>query len=146
MEKLILKQTTLNQALEQLKTVINDYEKNNMPLEFAHGKEYLREAMMQRFEYSCELFWRFIKAYLDFAHGAVPAESGARSIIRAACKIGILSESETGIIMEMIEDRNKNSHMYLESVALQIAKHIPTYAELMQKITSRIILKVGSAR
>ena len=36
MEKLILKQTTLNQALEQLKTVINDYEKNNMPLEFVN--------------------------------------------------------------------------------------------------------------
>ncbi len=139
MEKIILKQTVLIKALEQLSIAIDAYE-NHIPANFAHGKEFIRESMIQRFEYSCELFWRFIKEYLDYAHGTIPAESGARSIIRAACKIGVVSEEETDLIMEMIEYRNRTSHMYLESVAIQIAEKVPLYAKLMTTIAHRITL------
>ncbi len=136
MTTIILKQASLKNTLIGLKIALDEYEKT----ETAYFKEFIYDAIGYRFKTSCELFWRFIKEYLDYAHGTIPAESGARSIIRAACKIGVVSEEETDLIMEMIEYRNRTSHMYLESVAIQIAEKVPLYAKLMTTIAHRITL------
>ena len=76
MEKLIQKQKFVFQALDTLDLAINIYQESlqsaNDPLwrgkAFASEQQMersLRDSMIQRFEFSSDLFWKFLKEYLE---------------------------------------------------------------------------------
>ncbi|EKD23249.1 MAG: hypothetical protein ACD_82C00184G0002, partial [uncultured bacterium] len=65
MEKLKLKYNQLNSALERLSEAVVDYEqslKNNTSKRLIDS---LRDSMIQRFEFSLDLFWKYLKIYLE---------------------------------------------------------------------------------
>lgn len=80
----------------------------------------LKEAVIQRFEYTHELAWNVMKDYLS-EEGNVNV-FGSKDATREAFSAGLLSDGE--IWMEMIKSRNMTSHTYNEATADEIFKNI----------------------
>jgi nucleotidyltransferase substrate binding protein (TIGR01987 family) len=77
--------------------------------------EPIREAAIQRFEYTFELSWKLMNSLLsDQGMGS----AGVKNIIRAAAQLGLI-ESPTRWF-EFAEARNKASHIYKEEVAIEV--------------------------
>ena len=96
----------------------------------------VRDATIQRFEYTFEIFWKLMKEYL-YAHEGIECNS-PKSCFREALSVGILSEERTITCLEMTDDRNLTSHTYVEEVADGIYAKIRDYSELMDAIFSLI--------
>ncbi|OGL87704.1 hypothetical protein A3I42_01760 [Candidatus Uhrbacteria bacterium RIFCSPLOWO2_02_FULL_49_11] len=104
---------TLEEALREEKTEMN------------------RDATIQRFEYTAETFWKILKAYLE-EQEKVEAATPKR-VIREARHVGVLSEEDAEIGLQMIEDRNQSTHLYSEVTANEIYERIPQYAVLIRR-------------
>ncbi len=78
-----------------------------------------RDGVIQRFEFTFELFWKTIKILLA-EEGFECA--GPRSCIKEGARRGFLIDGE--MLLDMLEDRNKMSHIYDELTAKEIFKRI----------------------
>jgi len=98
----------------------------------------LRDSMVQRFEYSLDTFWKYLKIYLEEKEKVVIEFQSPRYIINTACKVGLITEKETEEFLEMLEGRNLTSHIYKEEIAKIVAQSIPAYSRLLQLIAARL--------
>lgn len=78
-----------------------------------------RDGAIQRFEFSFEVFWKTLRIFLEYEGYRC---AGPRSCIKEAARRGFLNEAE--IVLDMLEDRNKTSHIYDESTAKEIFERI----------------------
>ena len=96
--------------------------------------EYIRDSAIQRFEFTFELAWKTMKAYLD--------EKGAkdlqfpRDVIRSAYQARIIENDPKWL--DMIETRNQTSHIYNENMAEKVYKQLPAYIPLFQKLINEL--------
>jgi len=100
----------------------------------------VRDAAIQRFEYTSEVFWKVVKGYLDIQEGIIC--NSPKSCFKEAFKVGLLSEEETVKILEMVDDRNLTSHTYHEDVAEEIYRKIKDYWKLMDEVCRRVVEKI----
>jgi len=131
--------------VETLKLRIETTEKALKTLKAITEEPYsviVRDAAIQRFEYTSETFWKVVKGYLDVQEGIVC--NSPKSCFKEAFKVGLLSEEETVKILEMVDDRNLTSHTYHEEVAEEIYRRTRDYWKLMDEICRRIVLKIES--
>ena len=96
----------------------------------------VRDATIQRFEYTFEIIWKMLKEYL-YAHEGINCNS-PKSCFREALHTGILDEEQTITCLEMTDDRNLTAHTYVEEVAESIYAKIKGYCELMDALFNRI--------
>lgn len=92
-----------------------------------------REGIIQRFEYTYELFLNTVKDFLEY-HGE-PKESfkGSRTILSLALEKGIIEDHDNW--RKMVQSRNDTSHTYNEEVADEVTENIITlYFPLMSKL------------
>lgn len=113
---------TLKEVLEELFSII------------------VRDATIQRFEYTFEAFWKFIKAYLKEKEGIIG--NSPKACFRELFSLGFSSEEETVQLQEMTDKRNDTSHTYKEQVAQSIYNKIQEYALLMDRILNKLKGKV----
>ena len=97
----------------------------------------LRDSMIQRFEYSVDLFWKYLKKDLEVKH-LTPEIKAPADAIRKSYATGLITEAESEIILTMIKDRNMTSHMYVEEIAQTLAQRIPDYYKLMHTIIQKL--------
>jgi len=95
----------------------------------------VRDAAIQRFEYTFEALWKFIKEYLKVKEGIIC--NSPKSCFREVFTIGIIKEDETIKLLEMTDDRNMTSHTYKEEVAQIIYGKLKEYSELIEDIIRR---------
>lgn len=98
--------------------------------------EVLRDASIQRFEYSFEALWKAAQAVL-LEHFGVELAS-PKPIIRACFENGLLSEDEVRIGLAMVDHRNLTAHTYNENLANEIYGQIPAYRRLMHEWLDRL--------
>jgi len=96
----------------------------------------VRDAAIQRFEYSFEAIWKLLKEYLNKKEGIIC--NSPKSCFREAFNVQILDEDETIKALEMTDDRNLTSHAYIEKVAQKIFEKLEIYFELTSKIFNHI--------
>ena len=96
----------------------------------------VRDATIQRFEYTTEAAWKALKHYL-LEHEGIDCNT-PKGCIRKALQADLLTEEETESFLQMLDDRNLTSHAYIPDVAEKIASAIPRYAELLKKLTDRM--------
>ena len=96
----------------------------------------VRDASIQRFEYSFESLWKLLKAYLDQQEGIVC--NSPKACFREALKIGLLSASDVEACLVMTDDRNLTSHTYIEAVAESIYSKLPAYRDIMVRLLAGI--------
>jgi len=78
------------------------------------------DATIQRFEFTYELSWKLMKAYLEY-NGNTEGVSPRRAI-QESFKEGLVSDGEGWL--QMLQDRNLTSHTYDSETALKILAHI----------------------
>ncbi|RLG30367.1 nucleotidyltransferase [Methanosarcinales archaeon] len=125
MEKLARRIKEAEKALETLREILRE------PYSVI-----VRDATIQRFEYTFEIFWKLVKEYL-YNHEGIECNS-PKSCFREASSVGLLSEEQTITCLEMTDDRNLTSHTYIEEVAENIYEKIRDYNELMDTVLNRI--------
>ena len=96
----------------------------------------VRDATIQRFEYTFEVFWKTLKEYLREYEGVIC--NSPKGCFREALRVGLLNEEQTVMCLEMTDDRNLTSHTYLEEVAEKIYERIKGYYELMRKVFDKM--------
>lgn len=96
----------------------------------------LRDATLQRFEYTVELFWKTIKVWLRVSEGLDCASP--KNCIRTAATVGLLDHNEAEQALQMIDDRNLISHSYLEEVAMKIYRRHSDHSALMRTVADRL--------
>lgn len=103
------------------------------------GEEYseiIRDASIQRFEYTFESVWKALKVYLNEREGIVANSS--KAVFRELQNIKLLTEEETQLALEMVDDRNLTTHMYIEELAETIFRRLREYKILMQQLLKQI--------
>jgi len=124
--------------LERLKIRYEDAKKAIRTLRDILQQPYsiiVRDAAIQRFEYTFEALWKFIKEYLKVKEGIIC--NSPKSCFREVFTIGIIKEDETIKLLEMTDDRNMTSHTYKEEVAQIIYGKLKEYSELIEDIIRR---------
>lgn len=96
----------------------------------------VKNGQIQKFEYSVELCWKLIKAFLSEQHG-IEAVS-PKSAIKEFFIINLLDEGEYELLIQMIDDRNRLSHIYNEVFFEEIYSKLKVYLDLMEKILVKI--------
>lgn len=130
MERLKLKYDDTIKALETLKNILEE------PFSVI-----VRDAAIQRFEYSFEIMWKFLKDYLKEKEGIIC--NSPKSCFREAFSVGLLNEEETILSLEMTDDRNVTSHTYKEEVAEMLYKKIGKYFKLMENLIGKCKIERG---
>ena len=119
MERLRKKVDTAKRALKTLQKL----------LEVENPTTVERDAVIQRFEYTFEALWKAGKLFLREIEGF---EIGSpKGVIRGFLQIGIFTEDQTALALDMVDDRNLTSHAYNEDLAEQIYKQTGDYADVM---------------
>jgi nucleotidyltransferase substrate binding protein (TIGR01987 family) len=94
----------------------------------------VRDACLQRFEFSYELLWKTLKIFLEEIHG-VRAVS-PRQVFKEAFALSIIDEELT--FVEMIESRNTLSHTYNEEQAAKIYVKCVDYLKAMKNVLAQL--------
>ena len=104
----------------------------------------VRDASIQRFEYTFEAVWKAAQLYLRTEESL---ESGSpKGVIRASLQAGLLTEEQARKGLGMAEDRNLTVHTYNESLAEAIYSRLGGYADLMGRWLEAMEGRVGGER
>lgn len=125
MERLNLKFNDAQNALNTLKEVLKE------PYSIL-----TRDATIKRFEYTFDTLWKFLKEYLKIKKGTIV--NFPKDCFREILPLGICSEDEVAMLLEMTDSRNETAHTYKEDVAKEIYSKIKSYAELMAKVLGKV--------
>jgi len=102
----------------------------------------IRDATIQRFEYTFEALWKFLKEYLREKEGIV--SNSPKACFKEIFSLGFLTEEETVRCLEMTDRRNDTSHTYKEEVAKLIYSKIKGYYTLMKNLLDKFEDKIGA--
>jgi nucleotidyltransferase substrate binding protein (TIGR01987 family) len=119
MERVAERLETARRALETLGAVLRE-PKN----------EITRDASIQRFQYTFEAVWKAAQISLKRLEGLDTASP--KGAIRLGFQAGWLSEAQAHLAMQMVEDRNRTVHTYVEELAEEIYGRLPGYTALMK--------------
>ena len=98
--------------------------------------EFMRDAVIQRFEFTIELIWKALKLYLE---GQGYETGSPRQTLKQAFAAKLVaSNDEADIWFKMLDDRNLASHTYHEELAREIYLRVRTYLPLIQAMNGRI--------
>ncbi len=103
--------------------------------------EMARESLIQRFEYTIDTFWKFIKLYLEQVQKINLEIASPRGILRAAAEAQIISRIELEQLLIAITDRNLSSHAYDEDVAEEVAGRISGHYAVIKTIFGRLSIE-----
>ena len=99
--------------------------------------EIVRDAVIQRFEFSYEAVWKALQIYLVHQGHECP---GSRSVVRKAFVERFISTAEEADLwFQMIVDRNLTCHAYDEELSERIYAHILSkYAALLESASQKL--------
>jgi len=99
--------------------------------------ELIRDATIQRFEFTFEVVWKTLKLYLERQGHEC---GGPRPTFKKAFAENLISTpEEADRWLQMLEERNLTSHAYDEALARQIYGHIvQDYAPLLGGMAEKI--------
>jgi len=91
-----------------------------------------KDGVIQRFEFTFEMFWKTLKIHLE--HEGILCKT-PRSCLKEAFKINLIDNEE--IFLDMLEDRNRTSHIYdretSEKIFIRIKKNYIPYLKKILK-------------
>ena len=96
----------------------------------------VRDAMVQRFEYTTEAFWKYLKHYLQTEHNLLA--NSPREVMRMGLQAKLYDEETSKELLQMLDDRNLTGHTYIEELATSIATRIPNYAHRIKSVLENL--------
>ncbi len=125
MERLKLKYSDTIRAMTTLKEILDE------PFSVI-----VRDATIQRFEYTFEALWKFLKEYLKEREGIIC--NSPKSCYREFFRLEMITENETVKFLEMTDDRNMTSHTYKEEVSMVLYEKMRNHYILMECLMKKI--------
>lgn len=145
MDGLIEKYDQLLKALNTLEISLNAFNQLkqnaksfNPNLDYEEDYRIHRDSVIQRFEYSIDLFWKYIKKYLESEDVRFDVII-SREVIRKAYSLRFITEEQAETILEMIRNRNKTSHIYLEEISDYLIRLIPEYYNTLNDVLHKFV-------
>lgn len=129
-----------NNLIQSYETFLKAYKKLSEFVETDNGTEKDRAAIIHAYEYTFELWWKFLQRYLmDYE---TVTEHGPGATIRNAFQFGILEEGQP--FMDLLKDRNLIAHTYKEDIAMDIyerikANHLKILKAFVKEFNKKII-------
>lgn len=99
-----------------------------LPLSQSEDK-IIRDAAIQRFEYTLEAVWKAAQLYLRQQEGL--DLNSPKGVVRGCFQVGLLTAEQARWALQMVDDRNLTAHTYNESVANAIFSRLAQHASLM---------------
>jgi len=105
-----------------------------------HTKDQLdRDGVIQRFEFTFELLWKTLKLFL-LAEGI--NTNSPKEVFKETFRFGLLGDEK--LFLDMLDDRNKTSHIYSEDVSKEIfdrikKNYLTAIKKLLKEIKERIV-------
>ena len=144
-ENLQKKYKKASDALLTLKTALDDMK--NVDRIAKSANEYkdkiyktFRDSLVQRFEYTFDLTWKYLGEYLE-AEGRKVEIKTPKAIFRETLKTKHLSEVEVRLAIQMVDHRNLTNHGYDEELVESISEQILKYYQLLEGILQRTLIK-----
>lgn len=81
----------------------------------------IRDGVIQRFEFTFELAWKSLRAYME-DQGAAPDAVFSKQVFKAAYAAGLIDDAQ--VWLDMLSSRNVTSHVYDDDQAAQVAADI----------------------
>jgi len=94
----------------------------------------IRDASIQRFEYTFELSWKILKRYLENHHNVI--EPNIKNIFREAGKLGLIDSVEDWF--EFLRCRNLTSHTYHEETAEEVYSIVVRFESAVSRLIQRL--------
>ena len=94
----------------------------------------VRDASIQRFEFTYELLWKTLKNFIEEMHGIRTVSP--RQVFKEAFALSLIDKED--LFIEMIESRNTLAHTYNEDQAKNIYKKCPAYLSVMKNVFNQI--------
>jgi hypothetical protein len=88
-----------------------------------------RDSAILRMIYTFEALWKACQKLL--AEQEAIEVASPNSTIRAARRVGLLSDDDAGAAMVIARDRNLSVHMYRGDIGAQIDERLPGHAALL---------------
>lgn len=129
--------SSLTKALASLDEALREYKKDP-------ANSFVRDATIQRFEYSYELSYKMLKRYLEMteANAEEIDQMPFPTLIRTGAEKGLLENSWDAWSIYR-HARNLTSHTYNEQKAKEVCKTIPTFLSdaqyLLKQLQTRVI-------
>lgn len=131
MSKLKTKLRNYQDVLQRLKEAIAEFTQVN-------SSDVVRDGLIQRFEFTYELAWKTTRDYL-IDQGIVDKNS-PKSVLREAFAQQLIKDEL--VWLEMIDDRNKTTHLYSQEEAVRIANNIVgKYAGEFDLLLQKLLLE-----
>jgi nucleotidyltransferase substrate binding protein (TIGR01987 family) len=124
--------------LSSLKNALAALERGLARYQSAPADEELRDACIQRFEFTFELSWRMLKRRLEMD---LPDAQGVdamsyRALIRAGAELGLIDDVPGWFVYR--EKRNITSHAYDAAKAAEVAAVLPEFALHARRLLERL--------
>mgnify|MGYP002860247249 FL=1 len=93
------------------------------------------DSLIKRFEFSYEMAWKLMMSYEK--ENGITELLGSKDVVRQAYRMSLIENGEAWL--EMIDDRNKTSHLYDEEMAADVIDEIVnTYYALFFELKSKM--------
>ncbi|MFH1565297.1 MAG: HI0074 family nucleotidyltransferase substrate-binding subunit [bacterium] len=115
-----------------MEEIIISFEKSLKRLEEILGQEEsetIRDAAIQRFEFTIELAWKLAQKFLKSEEIICRSP---KECLKEAFKFGLIKDDPRWF--EMLSDRNLTVHAYDEETAKEIYKRLPNYLEVLKDL------------
>jgi nucleotidyltransferase substrate binding protein (TIGR01987 family) len=89
----------------------------------------VRDAAIQRFEFTFDLAWKTLKVFLEERHGVACASP--KTCIREAFRVGVIHNERW---IDLVELRNLTAHTYNETTAVQVYGELPAALEKFHQL------------
>ncbi|MEA1875786.1 MAG: HI0074 family nucleotidyltransferase substrate-binding subunit [Bacteroidota bacterium] len=123
MEKYTRNFEKLNKARSQFEKIMEEIE-----------TDIIRDAAIQRFEFTYELLWKTLKAFLEEYHGI--RVHSPRQAFKEAYSLELIDDEE--LFLDMLESRNLLAHTYSESESMAIYQRFPLYLPVISAAISQL--------
>lgn len=129
-----------NDKLDKLNIVLNSLEEmiefsSSLDTTIEKMEEAIRDSIIKKFEYTFELTWKTVKAYLE-KEGYEEVASPKRAL-KQAFEIGLIKDKE--LWANMLEARNVAAHTYDEEKAIYYCDVIKSkYIKEITKLVSKL--------
>ena len=104
------------QAVQRLREAVEEHLNNP-------NNAVIRDGMIQRFEFTFELSWKAAKEYL-LDQGVANELNFPKQVLKTA--YGNQMINDESVWLDMLESRNRTSHIYDDRIAAKIARDIST--------------------
>lgn len=102
--------------------------------------EELRDACIQRFEFTFELAWKSLKRRLemDWPNSQEVDAMSYRTLIRVGAEMGLIDSAEVADWFTFREKRNLTSHTYDAAKAAEVFRVLPAFARQARRLYERL--------